>query len=68
MEKLQQEFVQVGEKIYTVRDLYEILESLQISQGDVLCVHSQVFSLGKPLVSKDNFLEIIIRVLSLNSS
>lgn len=63
MEKLQQEFVQVGEKIYTVRDLYKILERLQISQGDVLCVHSQIFSLGKPLVSKDNFLEIIIRVL-----
>lgn len=63
MEELRQEFVQAGRKIYTVRNLYEILEKLQIRQGDVLCVHSQIFSLGKPLVSKKDFLEIIIRIL-----
>lgn len=63
MGELQQEFAKVGEKIYTVRDLYEIFESLQIRKGDVLCVHSQIFNLGKPLVSKEDFLKIIIRVL-----
>lgn len=63
MKKFQSEFIQAGEKIYTVQDLYEILERLQIGRGDVLCVHSQIFSFGRPLVSKENFLKIIISVL-----
>lgn len=63
MKNLQQEFIQTGEKIYTIRDLYEVLERLQINQGDILCVHSQIFGFGKPLVTKEEFMEIIIGVL-----
>lgn len=63
VDNLEQEFVGIKEKKYTVRDFCEVLEKLCIRKDDVLCVHSQIFSFGKPLVNKPQFLEIIVKAL-----
>lgn len=57
------EIIMVRNETLSVRDLLNVLESLQIKEGDIVCVHSQIFGLGKPLVSKEEFMEVIIRTL-----
>lgn len=59
---LNKEILSFRDKKISVGDLKKTLESLQIKEGDVICVHSQIFGLGKPLVGKDEFVQIIIRV------
>lgn len=59
---LNKEIIMTRKETLSVRDLKESLENIQIVKGDVLCVHSQIFSFGKPLVSKEEFLTTIIQV------
>ncbi len=60
---LNKEFIITNDKIVSVRDFYNALAFLEIKKYDIVCVHSQIFSLGKPLVGKDEFMQIIVNVL-----
>ena len=53
----------IGKHIISTIDLYEALKSLGVKQGDVICVHSQLMNLGKPLLKKQEFLERITETL-----
>lgn len=59
---LNREIISTRKETLSVRDLKEALEIIQVVKGDVLCVHSQIFGFGKPLVSKKEFLDTIIQV------
>ncbi len=50
-------------KVINTYDLREYLEQLGVRKDDVICVHSHLMSFGKPLLSRQIFLESIIRVL-----
>lgn len=50
-------------KILSLNDFSVALEQLGIRKGDTVCVHSQLFSLGSPLVAKDELLGGIISAL-----
>ena len=60
---LEKYVLKIGDKMVTIKDLYNVLEKLSIQKGDVLCVHSQLYSLGTPLLPREEFLHIIIKVL-----
>ncbi len=49
-------------KNWKVSDLYNALLELGIQKGDVVCVHSQIFSFGRILMEKDKFLDTIVEV------
>lgn len=57
------EILMAGDTKLSVGDLRNALDILKIKTGDVVCVHSQLFSLGKPLVGKEEFVETIVKVL-----
>lgn len=59
---INREILLVRDKKITVADLKIALENLNIKAGDVLCVHSQIFGLGKPLVDKNEFMGTIIQI------
>jgi len=59
----QKGLLKVGDIILTIKDLYVRLEQLSVQKGDVVCVHSQLYNLGKPLLHKNEFLQTIIQVL-----
>lgn len=40
-----------------------ILKKIGIHEGDDICVHSQLFGIGKPLLGKNEFLRIITEIL-----
>lgn len=48
---------------YYTRDLLDELKGLGIQKGDILCVHSQIFNLGKPLLPKHEFLHELVLIL-----
>lgn len=48
---------------YTVGDMKAALSGIGIHSGDDICVHSQIFSFGKPLLPKKEFLDTLIRLL-----
>lgn len=50
-------------KRYSAENLLQSLRSLGIKQGDILCVHSQIFSLGRALLPKEEFLEELVSIL-----
>lgn len=56
------ELIKAGNQILYKEDLYNKLRQLGVKNGDVICVHSQIFSLGKPMLDKDVFLKTIIDV------
>ncbi|MGG7073852.1 AAC(3) family N-acetyltransferase [Campylobacter sp. 9BO] len=47
--------------IITNHDICEMLENLGLKKGDHVCVHSELFTLGVPLLKKDEFLSEIIK-------
>lgn len=59
---LNRELIMTRKETLSVRNLKEALEDIQVVKGDVLCVHSQVFGFGRPLVSKEEFLDTVIQV------
>ncbi|TXE89995.1 aminoglycoside N(3)-acetyltransferase, partial [Campylobacter volucris] len=47
-------------KKYSNFDLIKAFENLGIKKGDILCVHSELFKFGTPLLKKNEFLQTII--------
>ncbi|TQR33832.1 acetyltransferase [Campylobacter sp. MIT 99-7217] len=54
------ELISTRDKNYTNRDLIKSLQELGIKEGDILCVHTELFNFGKPLLSKDEFLKALL--------
>lgn len=50
-------------RIVTAQDFVDSFRRLGIKKGDTICVHSQIFSLGKPMLDKRDFLAMIIELL-----
>lgn len=57
------EILSLNGKKLTVEDMQNVIKRIGIKKGDTLCVHSQVFSLGKPILSKEEFFETIVKIL-----
>ena len=53
--------IEANGKIYNYNDLINYLHQIGIGKGDILCVHTELIALGRPLVSKNEFLDSIIR-------
>lgn len=47
-------------KKYSDEDLIEAFHELGISKGDILCVHTELFKFGTPLLSKNEFLKTLL--------
>ena len=54
-------FLQSGDKLFSQKDLIAAIKSLGICPGDTICIHSEIFTLGKFLVPREEFLHIIIQ-------
>lgn len=52
-------FLQSGDKFFSQDNLTNAIKKLGVSFGDTICIHSEIFSLGRPLVPRDEFLSII---------
>ena len=50
-------------RVDSTDDLKNCLQSLGITEGDSLCVHSELFRFGVPMLSKDLFLQAICQTL-----
>ncbi|MBK1991685.1 aminoglycoside N(3)-acetyltransferase [Campylobacter sp. 2018MI35] len=50
-----------ADKNYTLNDLLITLEKLGIKKGDVLCIHTELFNFGFPLLSKKEYLDTYIK-------
>lgn len=53
-------FLEHNNKKYSNFDLIKAFENLGIKKGDILCVHSELFNFGIPLLKKNEFLQTII--------
>lgn len=53
-------FLQAKDKIYTKSDFCEVLERLGLRRGEIICVHTELFNMGLPLVDKELFLRILL--------
>lgn len=49
--------------IITDKEIKDILHRLGVNFGDDICVHSEIYRFGKPLVKRELFFESIIRAL-----
>lgn len=56
-------FSRTNESEYKVCDLQDALWELGIRQGDTVCVHSQLYSLGMAGMPRNEYLNMIIKVL-----
>lgn len=52
-------FLKAKDKNYIKKDLIITLEKLGIKKGDILCVHTELFNFGFPLLSKKEYLVFI---------
>lgn len=50
-------------RVYSTDDLKDVLYSLGIVSGDSLCVHSELYRFGAPMLPKDSFNQIICQTL-----
>lgn len=62
-DRINEPFMKQGEKLYTGLDFARALESAGVKEGDTICVQSQLYSFGKSLLKREDFLEMIIYVL-----
>ena len=62
-DRIKEPFMKQGEKIYTGLDFAKVLESAGVKEGDTICVQSQLYSFGKSLLKKEDFLGMMIYVL-----
>ena len=53
----------IGKKTISTFDLYEAFRLLGIQQGDIICVHSELMGLGKPLLGKRDFMKAVVDTL-----
>lgn len=56
-------FTKTEEREYRVRDLLDTFRLLGLKKGETVCVHSQLYSLGKPLLSKKEYLNVLVNAL-----
>ena len=63
MTEFDQDIIRNGDKKLSAGDLKRSLLSLQICAGDVICVHSQIYSLGRMTVGKEKFLQLLVQVM-----
>jgi hypothetical protein len=54
-------FLEVNNKKFNTHELVEALKKLGIDKSDHICVHSEIFTLGKPLLPKEEFLSAILQ-------
>ncbi|ANE33113.1 aminoglycoside N3-acetyltransferase [Campylobacter hyointestinalis] len=47
-------------KLVKKSDFLDALEQIGIKSGDAVCVHTELFTLGKPLLPKDEFLRVLL--------
>lgn len=47
-------------KLVKKSDFLDALERIGIKSGDAVCVHTELFTLGKPLLPKDEFLRVLL--------
>ncbi|OCR98576.1 acetyltransferase [Campylobacter fetus subsp. testudinum] len=47
-------------KLVKKSDFLDALEQIGIKSGDTVCVHTELFTLGKPLLPKDEFLRVLL--------
>ncbi len=58
-----QKFLRTETETFFISDFTRALTELKICPGDIVCVHSQIFSLGCPFISKENLLELLTEIL-----
>ncbi|EKO0299524.1 aminoglycoside 3-N-acetyltransferase, partial [Campylobacter lari] len=46
-----------NDKKYSNVDLLKTFEKLDIKKGDILCVHTELFNFGRPLLPRNEFLQ-----------
>ncbi|EKD8594469.1 aminoglycoside N(3)-acetyltransferase [Campylobacter lari] len=49
-----------NDKKYSNVDLLKTFEKLDIKKGDILCVHTELFNFGRPLLPRNEFLQTIL--------
>ncbi|HEB7547832.1 TPA: AAC(3) family N-acetyltransferase, partial [Campylobacter coli] len=54
---------QYNQKIYTQKDLVNTLKNIGIKNGDIICVHTEIFHFQTPLLSKNEFLNSFLEAL-----
>lgn len=54
------ELIRAQNKVFSDEDLIESLQKLGVRKGDILCVHTEIFGFGTPLLSKEAFLSAIL--------
>lgn len=52
-----------GNASFSDDDVLRVLSRLGIKNGDIICVHSELISLGKPLLAKNEFLDRLVCIL-----
>ncbi|GFI15507.1 SPBc2 prophage-derived aminoglycoside N(3')-acetyltransferase-like protein YokD [Lachnospiraceae bacterium] len=60
---LNEPFIMCHDRIYTGFDFAKALKRGGVKTGDTICVQSQIYSLGRSMLKKDDFLSTIISVL-----
>ncbi|EAK0437082.1 aminoglycoside N(3)-acetyltransferase [Campylobacter lari] len=53
-------FLENNDKKYSNADLIEAFKKLGIKKGDILCVHTELFNFGTPLLPRNEFLQTIL--------
>lgn len=53
-------FLEYNGKKYSDIDLMEAFKKLGIKKGDILCVHTELFNFGRPLLPRNEFLQTIL--------
>ncbi len=53
-------FLEHNGKKYSDKDLIDAFYQLGIKRGDILCVHTEIFKFGIPLLSRNEFLQTIL--------
>ncbi|EDO6594890.1 aminoglycoside N(3)-acetyltransferase [Campylobacter coli] len=53
-------FLEHNDKKYSNIDLTDAFLKLGVKKGDILCVHTELFNFGIPLLSKNEFLQTIL--------
>ncbi|WP_257928816.1 aminoglycoside N3'-acetyltransferase [Campylobacter lari] len=53
-------FLEHNDKKYSNADLIEAFKKLGIKKGDILCVHTELFNFGTPLLPRNEFLQTIL--------
>ncbi len=51
-------FLEHNDKKYSDKDLIDAFYQLGIKRGDILCVHTELFKFGIPLLSRNEFFRL----------